>query len=196
MPSKIILKPLQNILTDCKYTKKLLEQMLGEFFCERDKDIETFLHNKAVDYELSGISRTYLYIVSNQKSDIVDVAAYFSIALTSINLADASSNRRSKILGKTPGSGFKDDFGGVLIAQLGRNDAFVTSEVNGERIIADCELTIEKGRKWLGGRVAYLDCKKALVGYYERFGYRLLSDVPSDTGLYKMFKMLPKLVAA
>ncbi|MDR0499976.1 MAG: hypothetical protein LBG97_01835, partial [Coriobacteriales bacterium] len=149
MPSDIGLKSLQELLVDEGYTKELLGQMFGEFSCERDKDIEAFIHNKAIDYELSGISRTYVYIIPGEQDSETKVVAYFSVALTSINLADASSNRRSKILGKTPGSGFKDDFGGILIAQLGRNDAFAKSIIDGERIICDCEAVIESGRKWL-----------------------------------------------
>ncbi|MDR0501107.1 MAG: hypothetical protein LBG97_07730, partial [Coriobacteriales bacterium] len=149
MPFTIKLLSLQEILLDEKYPMELLEQRLGEFSCERDKDIEAFIHNKAIDYELSGISRTYLHHINNKQKNRIEIAAYFSVALTSINLADASSNRRSKILGKTPGSGFKDDYGGILIAQLGRNDAFAKSIIDGERIICDCEAVIESGRKWL-----------------------------------------------
>jgi hypothetical protein len=41
--------------------------------------------------------------------------------------------------------------------------------------------------------VIYLDCKEPLVSFYESNGYVLIKGEPFARGLYKMFKVLPKL---
>ncbi|MDR1015422.1 MAG: hypothetical protein LBL86_10675 [Coriobacteriales bacterium] len=55
----------------------LLEKQLGEFCCARDRDVESFLHEKAIRYERSGLSHTYLYLTRG--TDAIEVAAYFSM---------------------------------------------------------------------------------------------------------------------
>jgi hypothetical protein len=60
MKNDIILTPLQEQLK--RDTSKLLEQMIGEFSCSKDPDVEAFLKEKSIRYEFSGLSRTYLYI--------------------------------------------------------------------------------------------------------------------------------------
>jgi hypothetical protein len=176
------------------YPRELLERQLREFSCKRDIDVETFMHSKAIDYEISGLSRTYLYQLDNAlPGDTLDIVAYFSVALTSVNFSGLSENRRRKVLGQTPGRSSQDNFAGLLIAQLARSDRYDTSTISGERMIGDCEAVIEIGRNYLGGKVAYLDCREPLIAYYERYGYRLVSERASVSGLYKMFKVLPKL---
>jgi hypothetical protein len=77
------------------YPKELLVRQLGEFSCKRDKDVETFMHSKAIDYEISGLSRTYLYQLDDALQDgSPDIVAYFSLALTSVNFSGISENRR------------------------------------------------------------------------------------------------------
>jgi predicted GNAT family N-acyltransferase len=66
--------------------------------------------------------------------------------------------------------------------------------VSGNRIIADCESIIEAGRNYLGGKVTYLDCRQPLISYYQKYGFNLVSETASESGLYKMFKVLSKLV--
>jgi hypothetical protein len=177
------------------YPRELLDRQLREFCCKRDADVEMFMHSKAIDYEISGLSRTYLY----QLNDVLpgsnpDIVAYFSLALTSVNFSGISDNRRKKVLGQTPGRSAQDNFAGLLIAQLARSDTYDTSTISGDRMIADCEAVIETGRNYLGGKVAYLDCRGQMIAYYEKYGYRLVSDQTSESGLYKMFKVLPKLL--
>jgi hypothetical protein len=81
-----------------------------------------------------------------------------------------------------------------LIAQLARSDKYSASTISGDRIVTDCEALIEAGRNYLGGKIAYLDCREPLIVYYERYGYRLVSEQTPKSGLYKMFKVLPKLL--
>jgi hypothetical protein len=178
------------------YPRELLERQLQEFSCQRDSDVESFMYSKVIDYEISGLSRTYLYqLDSALPNGGPDIVAYFSLALTSVSFTGVSDKKRKKVLGQTPGRSTQDHFAGLLIAQLARCDRYDSSVISGVRIISDCEAIIETGRNCLGGKVAYLDCRRALTAYYERYGYRLVSNQTSESGLYKMFKVLPKLTS-
>ncbi|MDR1358042.1 MAG: hypothetical protein LBJ48_01605 [Coriobacteriales bacterium] len=169
-----------------------LNAQFKEFCCVRDEDVQTFIRDRAIRYERSGLSRTYFY-VTDRETEETDVAAYFSVAITSVDYTRVSRARREKVLGSTPGRVNRDHFGGLLIAQIARDDRFNESVISGTELIEACEEIIELGRNYLGGRVIYLDCKEELISLYERRGYKLLLDSPFENGLYKMTKTLPRL---
>jgi hypothetical protein len=187
--SDIILAPLREQILTAE--PELLKAQLREFRCTRDTDVESFIHNRAIDYEISGLSRTFLYLGGD--ADRVEIAAYFTLALTSVNFADISDKKRQKVLGRTPGRTSQDHFAGILVGQFARCDGFGNDVISGTEMMRDCEGIVEEGRNYLGGKVAYLDCRGTLITYYERYGYQLLRQEPTDTGLHKMFRVLPKL---
>jgi hypothetical protein len=190
MRSDIVLVSLREQL--CSSNPKLLEVQLREFRCARDTDVESFLKTRAIDYEISALSRTFLYLARNT----LDVVAYFTLALTSVSFSNISGNKREKVLGRTPGRNTQDHFAGLFIGQLARNDAFTGSDISGAEMLTDCEGLIEDGRNYFGGKAAYLDCRGSMIAYYERHGFTLLSQTPSEAGFYKMFKVLPKIPVA
>jgi hypothetical protein len=175
------------------YPQELLEKKLGEFSCSRDSDIEAFIRTKAIDYERSGLGRTYLYL--DETGDKVKLVAYITIAITSVDYAEVSRNRRKKILSRKPGRDSRDHFPGLLIGQLARDDRYDKSVIAGSDMIVDAERLIDTVNQTIGGMLIYLDCKDDLIKLYERNGYELLSDKEPDNGLYKMFKPLPKISA-
>jgi hypothetical protein len=166
--------------------------MIGEFSCSKDPDVEAFLKEKSVRYEYSGLSRTYLYI--KQEANEPYIAAYFSVAITSTDFGGISRSRKEKVLGGKPGRDTKDHFGGILIAQLARSDAFDSTVINGEEMILDAEQVVEQGRYYLGGKIIYLDCREQLIDFYTKSGYALVSEKPYMNGYFKMFKTMPKLI--
>jgi hypothetical protein len=170
---------------------EFLEKQLGEFCCTKDPDIESYIRNKAISYECSGLSRTYLYL-GGAGSD-VEFVAYLTLAITSVSYSDIIRSRRSKVLRGKPGRNSQDHFPGILIGQLARDDRYDGSVIDGPKMIADAENLIEVGRRTLGGMLIYLDCKNELVKFYERNGYNILFGLEPENGLYKMFKPLPKM---
>ncbi|MDR1795851.1 MAG: hypothetical protein LBR44_00150 [Clostridiales Family XIII bacterium] len=165
--------------------------MIEEFSCAKDTDVETFLKEQAIRYERDGLSRTYLYITS--ENDDPAIAAFFSVAITSTEFPGVTKSRKAKILGGKPGRDTKDHFGGILVAQLGRSDAFAQGDINGHEMIEDAEYVIERGCYYLGGKVVYLDCREPLIGFYEQNGYALVKPELYPSGYFKMFKSLHKL---
>jgi hypothetical protein len=168
-----------------------LERKIEGFSCAKDPDVESFLKKNAINYERTGLSRTYLYFVdSSTKTHIV---AYFSVAISATSFQGISRSRKEKVLGFKPGRNTKDHFGGILIAQLARSDMFGQSDINGGKMIDDAENIIEQGRYFLGGKIVYIDCKAPLIEFYQENGYTLVIPDPYPSGYYKMFKTLPPL---
>jgi hypothetical protein len=173
------------------YPRELLEQQLGEFSCARDNDIESFIHSRAIGYERAGLGRTYLYLEGTAEN--TRLAAYITIAITSVDYTEVSRSRRKKVLHSKPGRASQNNFPGLLIAQLARDDKYDGSVIDGAKLIADAEDLIEIGRRTLGGMLIYLDCKEQMIKFYQRNGYELISSTEPVHGLYKMFKLLPKM---
>jgi hypothetical protein len=184
--------PLGHIM-DMNVNMELLNRRIKGFRCSRDKQLENFIHDQAVFYESKGYGRTYLVfnISDLSQGGVPPIAAFFTLALTATDYSGISKNKKEKVLGSKPGRNTFRSFAGILIGQLARDDCYDSSFIDGEALLRECENYIERGRQYLGGRIVYLDCKEALVRTYQKCNYRLLTDVPTDEGYYKMYKVLP-----
>ena len=173
--------------------RKLLEQRLGEFLCSRDKQLENFIHSKALVYESKGFSRTYLVIdfSGEPQYGFQPIAAFFTLAITATDYDHVSRSKKEKVLGAKPGRNTFKAFPGILIAQMARDDRYASDFISGAALLQECEHYIDLGRQYVGGRNIYLDCRESLVSTYQRGGYRLLVDKPTEEGYYKMYKVLP-----
>jgi hypothetical protein len=94
-----------------------------------------------------GRGKSYLYIT--QDGENISIVAYFSVAITSTDFERISKSRKAKVFGGKPGRDTKDYFGGILIAQFARGDAFDSSDINGREMILDAEKIIDQGRYYL-----------------------------------------------
>lgn len=83
-----------------------MECFLSSFTCTEDEDIESFLHNRAVEFEKLSKSRTYLVCEEEQLEsnslDRVTIYGYISLALKILTIPDAISNRIRKELDGIP----------------------------------------------------------------------------------------------
>jgi hypothetical protein len=190
--AKYAIQPLGDFLK-LGTNQELLGQKLGEFCCTRDSQLEKFIHTQAEVYEKKGFGRTYLIfdLTAKQQLPIPPIAAFFTLAITATDYSGTSKSKKARILGSKPGRETFRAFGGILIGQLARDDRYDSSFINGAELLDECERYIEYGRQFLGGRIVYLDCKKALVKTYQKGDYELLTDSPSAEGYFKMYKVLP-----
>ena len=85
-----------------KEDSDLLHHFLSSFSCTKDKDIEYFLHNRAIEFENLSKSRTYLVCseeqLINNAFDNVTIFGYISIALKVLTIPEETSNRTRKEL--------------------------------------------------------------------------------------------------
>lgn len=105
-----------------------LNDYLSSFLCCKNKDVESFLHNKAVSNEKRSFTRTSLVIDEKSNNDIV---GYFTLMVKPFDiLTDVSKTARQRLAGNKEA----EVFNSILIAQLGRSDAY-KGVVKGEEIL-------------------------------------------------------------
>ncbi|MCE4051853.1 hypothetical protein [Bacillus sp. Au-Bac7] len=107
-------------------------EYLSSFSCEKNKDVESFLHNKAIENEKRNFSRTSLVIDEENNHDII---GYFTVLVKNFDFTDVSATLRKRLTGNKRASSFVT----ILIGQLARSDAY-KDKVSGKQIL---DLTIE-----------------------------------------------------
>ena len=119
-----------------------LKPLLSSFSCEKDEDIEHFLHNRAIEFESLSKARTYLIFNEEEllSKDITEqtVYGYISIALKILSVPDDTSNRMRKEIdgfsAKIHGERISD-FPCYLIGQLSRNSKVSRDSISGEQLL-------------------------------------------------------------
>jgi len=73
------------------------QELISVFVCEKDKDIESFLKEKAILFEKLGKSRTYF--IFNEDEDEFNILAYFTLAMQVLKVPEELlSGRKTKVL--------------------------------------------------------------------------------------------------
>jgi len=157
-----------------KWTAEDIDTYLGSFSCERDRDLETFLRKKATEYEKRDLARTFL-LVENES-----IIGYISLATTVLRIEEdwpvsSTLKKRMNILGGTATA--------FLIGQMCKADD--VREKLGSYMISLAVMLFDGVREVCGGRVVCVDCKKDLLEFYERNGFKKINS-PSESGLYRM----------
>ena len=165
---------------------KELDSLLSSFSCAQDKDIEDFLHNKAVQFERLSKSRTYLVFDEDELKDVntanLTVCGYFALALKVMRVPEELSNRARKELdgysGKIHGKRIKD-FPCYLIGQLARNSNISADVLKGKELISMAHDVISVAVHAVGGRYAMIECKdnQKLINFYSANGYQEIARI-------------------
>jgi len=157
-----------------------IADMLSTFSCEKDEDVEYFLHNIAVMYEKKHIARTGLIF---EKGSYSKPIAYFSVAVSSMNTSklefDGKLRKKMNIHNDTAQS--------YLIGQLGKRDD--APKGLGEFALSCAIDLIMDAHERVGCRVLRLDCKKGLIDYYTERGL-VTAGHNEEKDLYQMIRIL------
>lgn len=184
--------------------KGLLSRILSSFSCSQDEDIEFFLRNKAVDFELLSKSRTYLICDEEQiaKKDFyleqLKVYGYISIALKVLTVPEEFSNRKRKELdglnAKIHGEPIKD-FSCYLIGQLSRNSDVSSESISGTKLLQIAYDIIASAVEAVGGRFMMIECKEEqkLIDFYSANGFQEIQR--NKDGNYVMVQMVRKITS-
>lgn len=178
--------PLRKLLFQVKSQEELgnITQLLSTFSCEKDKDIENFLRNRAIDFEQINKARTYL--VCDAAEGRIVILGYFSISLKVLELSDELSNRKRKILdglsAKLHGRVIKS-VPCYLIGQLAKN-----SDISGEQAVDGTELInraisiIRSAEMLVGGRYVLVECRDTpeLIKFYEDNNFEQFEKLPFE----------------
>ena len=172
MGYKVInLKDIYNNLGEIR-TKEILK----DYKCELNCDVEYFLKEKAIEFSKQDLSRTFL-IMSEYKGEYV-IVGYFAIAnkSTTIKKFILSNTKRKRLLKYAE---YNNEIKGYnvalpLIGQLGKNynngyDKLITGDI---LLKLACN-KIKETQNIIGGRYVFLECEdnKKLKEFYESNGF-------------------------
>ena len=177
-----------------------LQQVLSEFLCSRNTDVDKFLKEQAIDFTKKNQSVTYL-IFSNEDAELV---GYFTLTIKPISVnADAFSNTMKRKIARV--SELDESTGtytlsAYLIAQLGKNFANdANKKITGEQLLQAAVDTIKELQYMAGGMVVFLEAedREELMRFYEskngfkRFSVRQMQPKSGDNHeLVQLLKVL------
>jgi hypothetical protein len=159
-------------LIDAGYRAAFIKSA-AEFTC-KDKDVETFLRQKALEHERRNKSRTYLITDGNGS-----IIAYYTLAMKILTFASSVSKARIKNL-----DGFSKDVTAtpaLLIGQFGKDER-KARDIPGSALMEMCLNTAHLIHTLVGGRFTLIECLdiEKVVSFYERHGFSVLQRDPRD----------------
>ncbi|SHJ33450.1 hypothetical protein SAMN02745751_02310 [Dethiosulfatibacter aminovorans DSM 17477] len=169
------------------------QELISIFVCEKDLDIESFLKNRAIQFEKLGKSRTFF--IYDEDKDEFEILAYFTLAIQVLKIPEGmlSGNKIKKLDGLSANMRGNriTEFPSILIGQLGKNEMY-PGTISGSEVLEYCLAKILEGQVRLGGRIIMLECKDTpyLVTLYEKFGFNVLEKDYEEGELLQMIKVL------
>ena len=173
--------PLQGLIY--KEIPQVILDSISLFTC-MDKDVETFLKQKAFDFERRNKSRTYLII----NDDCGVILGYYTLSLKALPFNGSVSKNIVKNI-----DGFSKDgkaIGMVLIGQFGK-DMLLAKNIDGRKLFNICMETTYAAQKIIGGRFVLLECRdiEKVTSFYKRFSFNFLQ-YDSQDNYMQMVKRL------
>ncbi len=152
------------------------KEILNEFECTLNKDVEYFIKEKAIQFLKMGISKTFLVSSSYKGNNVI--VGYFSLTnkITKIKKSSLSNSLRKRI-SRFAEATSTDKYYVVslpLIGQLGKNYANnYNSLIKGDDLLKLACDKVKEAQNILGGKFAFIECedKKALQDFYESNGF-------------------------
>lgn len=196
-----MLIPLKTLIDVFKEDRDLINRFLSSFSCEKDSDIEYFLHERAIEFEYLSKARTYLVCdalqLESQSINNVDIYGYISIALKILTIPDDVSNRKrkeldglsAKIHGKQIG-----DFPCYLVGQLSKNSNIKNNPISGNDLINYASDIIATSVDAVGGRFMMIEChdEEHLISFYQNNYFSEIARIPDNT--LPMIQMIRKII--
>ena len=142
-----------------------IDRILKSFQCERDKEREDFLHNKAIAFEKKEMARTYIAFQNNP------IVGYFTLSIRCLHVPNDQNVSRSlsKKMNTDPDNNVAQSY---LLGQLGRAD--YSYKGMGADLLEDAMGIVKQANGLVGCRVVRVDCQDELIPYYEQHGFRYL----------------------
>ncbi|MCM1062828.1 MAG: hypothetical protein NC452_21515 [Eubacterium sp.] len=173
-----------------------LMKLLSSFSCDKDKDVESFLHNRAIDFERLNKSRTYLLCDDEilDKEGRIIILGYFSLSLKVLDLSENLSNRKRKMLDGISAKLHGEVIRSVpcyLIGQLAKNSNIPnTISVSGAEMINCAMSIIRSAETVVGGRYVLIECHNnpKLLKFYTENSFEIFEKLPF--GNVPMIQML------
>ena len=143
-----------------------VRQLLTEFSCPKNLEIELFVRKNALDFSRRKMSITYLVT-----DDAMNIAAIFALTHKAVEISNEglSSTARKKIQRYAQLDDNNNSYmvSAFLIAQFGKNYQQM-GDLQGNQLMEYVFEVLEQVQRQVGGGVVYLECedKKPLLKFY------------------------------
>lgn len=175
--------------------EKKSQELISIFNCEKDKDVEFFLKERAILFEKLGKSRTYL--IFDEDKDEFNILAYFTLAMQVLKVPEEllSGRETKKMDGfSSKIKGIKiTEFPTILIGQVGKNNLY-KELITGSEIMQYCLSVVLRGQAILAGRIIMLECKDIsyIINLYKKYGFQVLEKDYDEDKYLQMIRVLGK----
>lgn len=173
--------------------KDALVEALNMFKCYKDADVQDFLNNKAIDFELRGWATTYLLLNSDDFDDgVLTVEGYFSLTHKAVIFDDdVSGSMRNRLTGTKRAE--SQSF--VLIGQLGKHmeslddGSIAASDLTSQELLNDAIGVVSKASDYIICRNIIIECKDIdkVRQIYRDYGF---AELQFDGELHTMYLKL------
>ena len=153
--------------------------LLVSNFSSKNKDVESFIKEKAVQSVKLCTSSSYL-VISNDNP--LDLLGYFSLATKMLSLKKNSLSKSSeRIISRfgyydTDSDSYKVP--AILIAQFGKNYNENSASIDGTDLMAITLKQVKTVLSFSSGKTVFLECEKkqGLVDFYKANGFSILDN--------------------
>lgn len=154
-----------------------LNAILSDFSCPINKEIEYYIHTKAIEFAKDYVAMTYLVFI--EEDEKLKLIAYFTVANKqfAVDTHRLKKNLKKSILhyaGYNSGYEEKIYIAAFLIAQLGKNYTHNNNRyISGDELIGMALKHIEDTQKAVGGKLCFIECenKIKLMDFYKKHGF-------------------------
>lgn len=167
---------------------------LSEFSCPRNAEIESFIHNRAIDFAKKKMSITYL--VFDEKGQI---EAFFTLTHKSSVIGDGllskTSQKKLSRHARLDAEVHAYSISAFLIAQFGKNEnAKGTEHISGNQLMDFAISILQNVQRQVGGGVVFLECedKPGLLNFYqnEHNNFKIYGERFSDDDQVRYIQLL------
>lgn len=161
-----------------------LLQVLSEFSCEKNPDVEKFVKEQSIEFAKKQQSVTYL-VFSSEDAELV---GYFAITIKPITVnAEPFSNAAKRKLARVSELNEQNHtytLAAYLIAQLGKNfHNGANGRITGEELLGLAIKQIQQLQYLAGGMVVFLETsnEEKLLSFYQDKGFQQFDSRLSET---------------
>jgi hypothetical protein len=167
-------------LDDEKYSslKDRVFERLANFECSRSSHLQEYARSAVHRWEEHGHSKAYVFVSAVE--DDIDVPAFFSVGMATLDLSEASAASKKKIMGNIS----LEQTGAFSIAELARSDRYSSSQLPGTVILDEAKEVIRRARGYVGGRFLVVDSRPSVFeSLYQPQGFKKIGLAKPPIGM-------------
>ena len=170
-----------------------LRQVLSEFSCEKNPDVERFAKEQSIEFAKKQQSVTYL-VFSTEDAELV---GYFAITIKPITVyAESFSNTKKKKLARVSELNEQNhtyNMAAYLIAQLGKNyNNGANDRITGEELLGLAIKQLQQLQYLAGGMVVFLETlnEEKLLSFYQGKGFQQFDSRLSESASHEPHELI------